>query len=71
MRGPLATYELGRAAATAAVSSHLGPWQASARAVADRERPGDADRTFMESYDPTLIGFGETFKYRASRLILS
>jgi hypothetical protein len=60
MRGPLGTYELGRGAASAALRSHVGSWQAGVHATADHERTSDPDRTFMDAYDPTLVGFAET-----------
>ena len=59
-RGPRATYEDRRVAATASLAAHAGDVEFGGRGIFDASRADDANDTFLTAYDTTaLVGFDE------------
>jgi hypothetical protein len=58
--GPVALYDEERVAATASLAGHARWFRARASLVADTNRTGNGDETFIATYDPMTAGYGET-----------
>jgi hypothetical protein len=58
--GPVALYDEERLATSASLGAHAGWFRARASLVAEAERTGNGDETFVAAYSPMTAGYDET-----------
>ena len=59
-RGPIAIYDEEQLGATASLGARAGWFRAQAGLGFGTERTGNGDETFTATYDPMIVGYGET-----------